>query len=96
MQLLHVADRLAHLRAIEGEHAVVQPEAGKGLAAVRTGGLRDFVFVVREHQVDAARVDVDGVAQVRRRHRRAFDVPARTAASPRAVPAGQLGRRGFP
>jgi hypothetical protein len=42
------------LRAVHVEHAVVQPEAGEGRAAMRAFALRDFVLVVRELQVDAA------------------------------------------
>ena len=72
------------------EHAVVQPEARERLAAVGAFALRDFVLVVRELQVDAAGVDVDGLAQVRLGHRRALDVPARAAAAPGRVPAGQV------
>jgi len=52
--------------------------------------LRDLVLVVRELQVDAAGMDVDGVAQVGGGHRRAFDMPARAAAAPGRFPAGQV------
>jgi len=37
--------------------------------------LRNLVLVVREAQVDAAGVDVDGGADELARHRRALDVP---------------------
>ena len=90
VNLLDVAQRLAHLGAAEVEHAVVQPPARKRRAAVGALALRDLVLVVRELQVDAARVDVDGGAEVRFGHRRAFDVPARAATAPRRLPAGQV------
>jgi len=90
MDAFDVAHRLAHLRAAEVQHAVVQPPARERRAAVRALALSDLVLVVRELQVDAAGVDVDGGAQVRLGHRRALDVPARTAAAPGRVPAGQV------
>jgi hypothetical protein len=42
--------------------------------------------VVREHEIHAAGVDVEAVAEVLERHRRALDVPARAALAPRARP----------
>ena len=48
--------------------------------------LRRLVLVVREHEVDAAAVDVELHAQQRLGHRRALDVPARPARGPRARP----------
>src|SRR6266851_4721579 len=45
----------------------------------RAGALREFVLVVRKHQIDAAAMDVELFAEMFPRHRRAFDVPARTA-----------------
>ena len=60
---------------------------------VRTNGLpgrrlalRDLVLVVREDDVHAAAVDVEGLAQVLHAHRRALDVPARPARAPGRVP----------
>ncbi len=58
--------------------------------------LRDLVLVVREDQVEAAAVDVEGLAQRVLAHRRAFDVPAGPAAAPRAVPAGLVRGRRLP
>jgi hypothetical protein len=59
----------------------------KGSAA-RALALRDLVLVVRELQVQAAAVDVEGLAEQRAAHGRALDVPARAAG---AVGAGPLG-----
>ncbi len=67
--------------------------------AVGAFALCDLVLVVREGQVGAAAVDVEGVAQQRATHGRAFDVPAGTAQAVGAVPAGALGLArlgGFP
>src|SRR3546814_2148696 len=68
-----VAQRLGHLGATEIEHAVVQPVTRKHLAVMGAGALRDLVFVMRKLQVDAAGMNVDGLAQVRFAHRRTFD-----------------------
>src|SRR5512140_192494 len=42
---------------------------------------------MRELQVHAAAVDVEGLAEILHRHRRALDMPAGAAASERRVPA---------
>ena len=59
------------------------------------GGLRlgDLVLVVREEVVDAARVQVERLAEVLHGHRGALDVPAGAAAPPRGVPADRSVRR---
>ncbi len=62
--------------------------------AVATFALGDFVFVVGEHQVEPATVDVERFAQQFAAHRGALDVPARSTFAPGAVPGGfaRLGR----
>ena len=57
-------------------------------------GLRALVLVVREHEVVAAAVEVEALAEELERHRRALDVPARPALAPRRVPRrlARLGR----
>ena len=54
-----------------------------GVAAFALG---DFVFVVGEQKIEPAAVDVECLAQELAAHRRAFDVPARAALAPGAVP----------
>src|SRR4029077_15211412 len=49
-------------------------------------GLGDLVLVVGEDQVGAAAVDVERLAEIAVRHRRALDVPAGAARAPRAGP----------
>src|SRR5690348_8462450 len=49
-------------------------------------GLRDFVLVMRKGQVLSAMVEIDLVAEPFSRHRRAFDMPARSTFSPGRVP----------
>src|SRR5688572_13152344 len=64
----------------------VEPEAREFLA----GGafaLRDLVLVMREYEVDAAGMNVDGrLAEQAQRHRRALDVPAGAARPAADVP----------
>ena len=81
-----VAERLRHLLAAEVHHAGVQPVARELPVAERALRLRDLVLVVREDEVGAAAVDVERLAEVAVRHRRALDVPARAARAPRALP----------
>ena len=88
------AAHLAHLAA--GLHqAVVQPILGHRLA-VAALALGDFVFVVREDQVQPAAVDVERLAQQLAAHGGAFDVPAGPAGSPRAGPGRLAGLGRFP
>src|SRR5439155_13532981 len=65
----------------------VQPVADELLAG-RAFALGDFVFVMRENQIDAADVKIERLAQVLHRHRRALDMPAGTTASDRSIPGG--------
>ena len=66
------------------------------LAAVGGLGLGDLVLVVRELQVLAAAVDVDGLAQVAVGHGGALNVPAGPALAPGGVPIGLTGLGGLP
>ncbi len=64
----------------------MHPVPRKGLAGQRLA-LRDLVLVVRKHQILAARVQIEGLAQILHRHRRALDVPARTPRPNLGLPA---------
>src|SRR6266853_3424383 len=90
-QLVHsdeIAERFRHLLARRrGEEAVMQPVARERRAAMGADALGDLVLVVREDEVEPAALDVEGLAEGLLSHRRAFDVPARPAALPWAVPA---------
>ena len=74
---------------------VVQPVFDE-LRVVRAFGLRYLVLVVREDEVAAAAVDVDGLAEVFRGHGAALDVPAGASLAPRALPERLAGLRGLP
>ena len=80
-----VAQGLGHLLAVDGDHPAVQPGIGVGLAGSRLA-LGDLVLVVREFQVVATAVDVEGLAQAAGGHHRALDVPARTTLAPGRSP----------
>src|SRR5712691_3412154 len=73
----------------------VQPVADEMLAG---GGfaLRDFVFMVRESEVDAAGVNIERFAQIFHGHGGALDVPAGAAAADGRVPEMLAGLGSFP
>src|SRR3954454_18718487 len=83
-----VAARLRHLLDGEPQHPVVHPEPRK--LVPERARLGDLVLVVGEDQVEPAAVDLERGAEVLLRHRRAVDVPARPALSPRRLPRGVL------
>ena len=58
--------------------------------------LRDLVFMVREHQVFAAGMQIKAVAQVLHGHGGTLDVPARPAAPDGGVPSSFAGLGGLP
>src|SRR5712692_8951326 len=77
---------LRHLLAGRlGQVLRVQPDTRERFA-VRRLRLRDLILVVGEHQVDAARVDIERLPEVMLAHRRAFDVPARAPESKGRIP----------
>ena len=88
-----VAEALRHLLAFDLQEAVVHPDVRHARRAEGAARLGDFVLVMREDEVDAAAVNVEDVLrgivagkaaaerlqQQGHRHRRAFDMPARSA-----------------
>ena len=84
-----VSQGFPHLLAVDGNHIVVHPV----MDPLRTAGshvLGDFAFVVREHQVHSAPMDVEGFAQVLGAHHRALQVPAGEAVAPGTGPAHDM------
>ena len=63
----------------------MHPVAGEGLAGGALG-LGDLVLVVGEHEVFAAGVEVEGVAEEFGGHGGALDVPAGTAGAQGGLP----------
>ena len=91
-----VAERLAHLAVVDQHELAVHPIVDRLLADERLA-LRDLVLVMDGNVIDAARVNVEHVAQILAAHRRALDVPARIPLAPRAVPLHDVvGLRLFP
>src|SRR5712692_1525493 len=80
--------RLCHFGATDGQHAVMHPISRERAPIMRADTLRDLVLVMGEDQIEPAAVNVESLTQRVLAHRRAFDVPAGAAASPRALPAG--------
>src|SRR5699024_8198314 len=84
-----VADRLAHLLAGKVHHRVVHPvprECAPGRARLRL-----LVLMMRKPEVEPAAVDVELVAQVLARHRRALQVPTRATEPPWCRPGCGVG-----
>ena len=84
-QRVEVSERLGHFLAIDHQMGAMKPVvdpffSGCGFA------LGNFIFVMREHIVDAAGVDIEGVAEIFARHCAAFDMPAGTSPAPRGIP----------
>ena len=59
-----VAERLAHLDAIELQHAVVEPPSAERFDSVGALRLGDLIFMVRVDQVVPTAVDVDLLSEV--------------------------------
>ena len=77
----------------------MHPHLRHALGVEGAAGLGGLVLVVREDQVDAAAVDVEGLAQVLPGHGRALDVPAGAAGrgdAAGAVPGRLAGLRRLP
>ena len=85
-------ERFGHLLAFHLQEAVVHPDLGQRMIVMGAFALGDLVLVMGKHQIDAAAMDVEGLAQIFARHGRAFDVPAGTAAAPGRIPARRARR----
>ena len=94
-QRIEVAERFRHLLAFDNQMLGVQPGAHELLAG---GGfaLRDFVFVVRKGEIDAAGVNIERVAQILHGHRGALDVPAGASRPDPRLPEMLAGFRRLP
>ena len=58
-----IAERLAHLLAIDCNHIVVHPVAD-GIMSRMSHRLRYLAFMMREHQIHATTVNVERVAKI--------------------------------
>ena len=57
-----IVQGFAHFFFVHGDVAVVHPEFGEGFSVGRFT-LGDFTFMMREFQIEAAAVDVEGFAK---------------------------------
>ncbi len=87
-----IAQALGHLLAIDTHRTGVHPGVRVKLAGGRLA-LCDLVLVVRKHQVRAATMDVERLAQAAGGHHRTLDMPTGTPRAPRRIPA-RLARLG--
>ncbi|MCY1304609.1 hypothetical protein D9M70_543680 [compost metagenome] len=91
-----VALGLRHLAAFDLQEAVVHPDIRHHLRAVGATGLGDLVFMMREDEVEPAAMNVEDLSEITAAHRRALNMPARTAPAPRTVPARLVVGRKLP
>src|SRR5580658_5765735 len=92
----HVAVTLPHFLPVDGDHIVMQPIPGWNVL-IADSTLRDLAFVVGEHEVHSAAVDVEFNAKVFSAHGGAFDMPAGETLTPGALPPHDMfGGRGLP
>src|SRR5712671_4219790 len=78
-----IAQALGHLLALDLKEAIVHPNARQRMTMMGALALRDFVLVMGKDEVDAAAMNVEGLAEQSLAHRRAFDVPSGPAAAER-------------
>src|ERR1700737_5348787 len=69
-----IAFGLRHLVAFDLQEAVVHPDAGHAGLVKGAAALREFVLVMREHQIDAAAMDIELFPEMLPRTPRALDV----------------------
>src|SRR5438128_7355364 len=92
---IKIAERLGHFLTFNEKMLGVKPVARKRLASSALT-LRDFVFVMRESEIDAAGMNVQGFTEIFHGHGRTFDVPARAARADFRFPKMFTGFRRFP
>ncbi len=90
-----VAERLRHLGAVQAHQADVEPQPDELLPGDRLG-LRRLALVMGEHEVAAAAVDVDRLAELTQDEGRALDVPPGPSRPPARLPRRLVGQRRLP
>src|SRR5581483_5083156 len=87
----HVAERLRHLLAAEAHRSGMHPPSGERTLPGGRLRLRDLVLVMRIDEVAPAAVDVDAIAEMAERHRRALEMPSGAAGTVPARPGRTAG-----
>src|SRR5439155_310002 len=85
-----------HLLGIQVHEAVMHPMLREGAQPGQRLRLRDLVLMMREDEILAATMKIEGGPEVARRHGGALDVPPRPALAPRRLPEGLARLRGLP
>src|SRR5580765_8268928 len=88
-----IAQRLAHLFAFNQQVGAVKPIFDEMLALrlqTCAFALGDFIFMMREHEVFAAEMEVEACAEEFHAHCATFDVPARASVAPGAWPCDHI------
>ncbi len=80
-----IAIRFAHLLAVDGNHIVVHP-AFHGLMPLGRHALRYLAFMVGEHEVHAAAMDIEHIAEIFPAHGGAFEMPSGKTLAPGTRP----------
>src|SRR5678809_1422407 len=75
-KLNYIVIALAHFSAVNGNHIIMNPIAGRRYV-VADRALCDFTFVVRKQKVHAATVYIELLTQVFCTHCRALNMPSR-------------------
>src|SRR5579872_942518 len=92
----HIAIALSHLLPVDRDHIIMDPIPGR-YVLITDIALRDLAFVVGEHEVHPAAVNVELDAKIFGAHGGAFDMPTGETLAPWALPTHDvLGRCGFP
>src|SRR5262249_22224209 len=71
-----IAQGLRHLLSLHLEEAVMQPIVRHDRRVKGRPRLRDLVLMMGKHGIDAAAMNIEGLAEMLPRHGRALDVPA--------------------
>jgi len=89
-----VAEALAHLLSVDGNHVVVHPVVNH-LVALRSHSLRYLALMMREDEVHAASVNIEMAAQIFSAHSSTLAMPAGETIAPRTWPAHDVLGRGL-
>ena len=80
-----IAQGFGHFAVVNIQEGIVHPISGKFLAIAGLA-LGDLIFMMGEHQILAAGMDVNLLTQVFFGHNGALNMPARTSLSPGGLP----------
>ena len=85
-----IAERFGHLFVVHRQEAVMYPVTRKVSSVMCAAALRQFVLMMRKHEILPSGVDIDRIAEVSCSHRGTFDMPAGPSPAPWRIPSWQL------